>query len=69
MNLIGSLVGGLVSGVVIAAVTNYRDQTVTKPSVAEKMKALDAKLYEDGKERAMMFEKIKQDAELAADNT
>lgn len=64
-SLIRSIASGVVSGAVLAVVANYRDEHVDGPSLLEKAQAWERKFYQDGKERADLIEKIKQDARLA----
>lgn len=65
-SLIISIASGVVSGAMLAAFANYRDEHADGPSLLQKAEAWERKFYQDGEKQADLLEKIKQDARLAA---
>lgn len=65
-NPISTLLGGILTGMAVAFITNRRDSQVGEPTVIDKVKNYERKLYTDGQKRAYTVDKIKLDAEVAA---
>lgn len=61
-----SLVGGLLSGIAIGVFSNYRDRKTVEPSILDRARALENKIYQDGEKQALLLAKIKQEAKLKA---
>ena len=59
------LAGTVTGGIALTVLLNRRNRQPGKPTVTENVKQFERKLYEDGKVRALLLEKIKQDAEVA----
>lgn len=62
---IGVLLGGVAGGVAAAFIMQRRDRQAGKPSLVDKVKQFERKLYADGENRAHTFNTIKQEAEVA----
>lgn len=62
-NPISVVLGGVVCGIAAALFTQWCDRKADAPSMMDKLKSFESKLYADGEERARTFETIKQQAE------
>jgi protein involved in sex pheromone biosynthesis len=65
-SLFNSVLGGMVCGMTIAAAEHYREEKAGEPSVLDKAKAWERKVFEDGEARAMQLAELKQEAKLRA---
>ncbi|WP_405098476.1 hypothetical protein [Oceanobacillus sp. FSL H7-0719] len=65
-NPIGALLGGAIAGIAAAFIIQRRDYNADQPSLADKMKKVENKLYTDGEIRAHTIQTIKQEAEDTA---
>ncbi|MBN6206650.1 hypothetical protein JYK21_09295 [Ralstonia pickettii] len=67
-NPIGMILGGALGGMAAALFTQWCDRKAGQPSVFDKVKGFESKLYADGEKRAHTFKVIKQQAETAAED-
>lgn len=63
-NPISSVIGGFVGGMALAYFSYRRDSQIDKPSVVEKMKEMERKVYADGEQLAHTLDNAKYDAEV-----
>lgn len=63
--LFRSILVAVSGGMVIAMVMHKKEEPEAKPSILNKVKELDRKLYIDGENQAKMIKAIKQDVEQA----
>lgn len=59
-----TILGGVVGGMTLAYVTSRRDIHSGEPTVIDKLKQFENKLYLEGKTRAETFKEIKMDAKI-----
>lgn len=66
-NPIAIILGGALGGIAVALFTQWCDRKAGQPSVIDKVKGFESKLYADGEKRAHTFKTIKQQAEIVAE--
>jgi len=65
-NPILTVLGGLLSGAAVGLVCLRRDMQAGEPTLVDKMKKFESRLYAEGRDKAVALEQIKQEARQMA---